>query len=65
MLIWLLFRSEGYKRVILESPPGDGFSPTQERFVDPSTSEAVEVWYDPVKGERAYIRTAEFRTMLR
>jgi len=27
---------------------------TQERFIDPSTGELTEVWYDPQTGERDY-----------
>ena len=34
---------------------GEG-RPTGERFVDPTTGELMEVWYDPATGERSYVR---------
>lgn len=30
--------------------------PTGERFVDPTTGELVEVWYDAATAERSYVR---------
>jgi hypothetical protein len=30
------------------------FRPTDERFVDPTTRQAVRVWVDPASGERRY-----------
>ena len=56
VLIWLLFRSGGYKRRPLDAPPGPGWKLTGERFVDPSSGETLEVWQDPKNGERAYVR---------
>jgi hypothetical protein len=56
ILIWLLFRSGGYKRRPLESPPGPGWERTTERFVDPKTGEILDVWFCPTSGERAYVR---------
>ena len=57
VLIWLVFRSRGYKRQALDSPPGRDFQLTDERFVDPRTGETLSVWYSPRTGERAYVRS--------
>ena len=59
VLIWALFRNGGYKRVPLDAPPGPGWQRTEERFVDPSTGEKLEVWFDPASGERAYVRARQ------
>lgn len=55
-LVWLLFRKGGYKRVALDAPPGPQWVQTEERFVDPSSGETLDVWFDPSNGERAYVR---------
>jgi len=55
-LIWLLFRSGGYKRRPLDAPPGRDWTFTGERFVDPGSGEGVEVWFCARTGERAYVR---------
>ncbi len=56
VLIWLLFRSGGYKRQPLDAPPGRDWTRTEERFVDPKSGELLEVWYCARNGERAYVR---------
>jgi hypothetical protein len=56
LLIWFFFRSRGYKRQPLDSPPGRDWSFTGERFSDPPSGEMLEVWYCPRTGERAYVR---------
>ena len=56
ILVWLVFRSAGYKRRPLDAPPGKDWNLTDERFVDPQSGELVEVWYRPRTGERAYVR---------
>jgi hypothetical protein len=57
VLIWLLFRSGGYKREPLDAPPpGKDWTFTGERFVDPSSGELLEVWQQARSGERAYVR---------
>ena len=56
VLIWLLFRSGGYKRQPLNAPPDGDWTFTGERFVDPNSSELLEVWHEPRSGERAYVR---------
>ncbi|MGH6798331.1 MAG: hypothetical protein ACREDI_08105 [Roseiarcus sp.] len=55
-LIWVIFRSGGYKRRPLDAPPGRDWSFTGERFLDPPSGEMLEVWYCPGTGERAYVR---------
>jgi hypothetical protein len=57
VLVWLLFRKGGYKRVPLDAPPGEDWVRTEERFVDPSSGETLNVWFDPSSGERAYVRS--------
>jgi hypothetical protein len=55
-VVWLLFRSGGYKRQPMDAPPGRDWVFTGERFIDPSSGVAVEVWYQPRNGERVYVR---------
>jgi hypothetical protein len=57
LLIWLFFRSGGYKRRPLDDPPGRDWNFTGERFLDPSSGEMLEVWHCPRTGERAYVRS--------
>ena len=57
VLIWVLFRNGGYKRRPLDAPPGPDWQLTDERFVDPSSSETLDVWFHPPSGERAYVRS--------
>jgi hypothetical protein len=61
LLTWLLLRNGGYKRRPLAAPPGPDWVQTQERFVDPSSGETLEVWFHPRSGERVYVR-AHHRT---
>jgi hypothetical protein len=56
VLIWLFFRSGGYKRQPLDAPPGRDWTFTGERFVDPNSGELLEVWQQARSGERAYVR---------
>jgi hypothetical protein len=56
VLVWFVFRSDGYKRQPLDAPPGPDWEPTNERFVDPSSGETLDVWFHPPSGERAYVR---------
>jgi hypothetical protein len=56
VLIWILFRSGGYKRQPLDAPPGGDWTLTGERFVDPGSGETLEVWFRAGAGERAYVR---------
>lgn len=61
--LWLLF-SGGVvtagtllERVkpLLREKPGAGWSKTAERFIDPDTGQAVDVFYNPRTGERQYV----------
>jgi hypothetical protein len=56
LLIWLFFRSGGYKRQPLDAPPGQDWMFTGERFVDPNSDELLEVWQQARSGERVYVR---------
>ncbi len=56
VLIWLLFRSGGYKRQPLDAPPGKDWTFTGERFVDPKSGVLIDVWWNARSGERAYVR---------
>ncbi len=65
----VLLERRRYRSVAAEvgpEPPGPGggepldqpleprFSPTTERFVDPTTGEAMRVWVDAASGDRRY-----------
>jgi hypothetical protein len=56
LLIGTVFEPH-YKRN-LPSPPQDGFTPTGERFQDPTEGKTVEVWYNKTTGERRYVSAA-------
>lgn len=40
---------------LLRERPGAGWVKTAERFVDPDTGQAVDVFYNPTSGERQYV----------
>ncbi|MBY0317809.1 MAG: hypothetical protein K2X72_03700 [Reyranella sp.] len=40
---------------LLREKPGAGWSKTAERFIDPDTGQAVDVFYNPRTGERQYV----------
>jgi len=40
-------------------PTGARWERTGERFVDPTTGDTMEVYYDPGSGERRYLREGE------
>jgi hypothetical protein len=50
VLAWALFRKGGYKRSPLDAPPGPDWQRTEERFVDPSSGEVLDVWFHPPSG---------------
>jgi hypothetical protein len=58
----LRYRSEAAERTGDAPGPGGGetsapeprFRPTEERFIDPTTSVAMRVYVDPATGERRY-----------
>lgn len=39
--------------------PGAQWQPTSERFEDPQTGKAVQVYYDPRSGERRYVSDSD------
>lgn len=53
VLIGTLFERWRYSKI--EGPPAGPWQRTQERFIDPTTGEAVEVMFDPTTGERRYV----------
>ena len=53
VLIGTLFERWRYRRI--ESPPNGQWQRTDERFIDPSSGEPVEVMFDPRTGERRYV----------
>lgn len=53
VLVGIVFERWRYRRV--EERPEGSWEATGERFVDPSTGEPVEVFYDPRTGERRYV----------
>jgi hypothetical protein len=65
LLIWLLFRSGGYKRRPLDDPPARDWNFTGERFLDPGSGEMLEVWHCPRTGERAYVRSRSGQSLRR
>jgi hypothetical protein len=38
---------------------GGSLRPTEERFVDPTTGQRIQVWIDPASGERSYVPDGE------
>jgi hypothetical protein len=59
-VVWLIWRSPGYKRVLLDRPPGAEWVRTEEAFIDPSSRQVAQVWINPASGERAYVRRQGF-----
>ncbi len=53
LLIGTVFEPH-YKKNLRPSA-NEGFSPTGERFFDPTQGGAIEVWYNKASGERRYI----------
>ena len=41
----------------VQGRPAPHWQPTGERFIDPETGRAVEVYFDPASGERSYVDT--------
>ncbi len=40
---------------LLREKPGAGWVKTAERFIDPESGKEVDVFYNPVSGERQYV----------
>jgi uncharacterized protein DUF1707 len=41
--------------IVAVAVPGPGWTPTAERFRDPSTKKIMRVWIDPADGSRHYV----------
>jgi hypothetical protein len=54
VLFGMLAERWRYRRIEAPPPKGD-WQRTDERFIDPSTGDAVEVMFDPRTGERRYV----------
>jgi hypothetical protein len=54
LLLALVVERWRYKPVT-GHPPGAGWVPTKERFVDPESGRLVTVFYQPATGERRYV----------
>ena len=53
VLMGTLFERWRYRRI--EKPLNGNWQRTEEKFVDPSSGEPVEVLFDPRTGERRYV----------
>ncbi len=53
LLIGTVF--EPYYKHSQRAGADEGFTPTGERFFDPTQGNVVEVWYNKTSGERRYI----------
>jgi hypothetical protein len=53
VFIGTLFERWRYRHI--EEPPKGHWQRTHEKFIDPSTGDAVEVMFDPSTGERRYV----------
>jgi len=54
LTIAMLWEPWRYRRAIVDSPP-PGFTPTAERYEDPSSGRHVTVYIKAATGERAYV----------
>jgi hypothetical protein len=55
-LIFVCTAFERWRYRKAPAPPGARWQRTEERFADPISGEELEVQYDPVSGERRYVR---------
>ena len=55
-LIFLGTAFERWRYRKAPAPPGTQWQHTDEKFADPITGAEMEVQYDPVSGERRYVR---------
>jgi hypothetical protein len=55
LFVGVVFERRRYKR-ILDAPPGAGWTATEERFIDPASGVATQVYFNAQTGERAYVK---------
>jgi hypothetical protein len=55
VLVGVAFERWRYKPLIASAGPG--FHPTEERFIDPESGRAVQVYVHAETGERRYVQT--------
>lgn len=55
LLAGLVFERRRYKRV-LDRAPGEGWTATDERFIDPLSGAETHVYFNARTGARAYVR---------
>jgi hypothetical protein len=55
-LLFLCTAFENWRYRKGPAPPGARWQRTDEKFADPISGEEMEVQYDPVSGERRYVR---------
>jgi len=56
VLVFLGTAFEGWRYRKSAPPPGARWQHTDEKFADPISGEEMQVEYDPVSGERRYVR---------
>lgn len=55
VLLGSLWERHIYRRPA-STAPGPGWQRTRERFRDPTTGQAIDVWFNPATGQRSYVR---------
>jgi len=55
-LVFLGIAFENWRYRKAPAPPGTKWQHTDEKFADPISGEEMDVQYDPVSGERRYVR---------
>jgi hypothetical protein len=53
--IGVVFERRRYKQ-LLDAPPGEGWTATEERFIDPASGVETQVYFNAQTGERAYVK---------
>lgn len=54
-----------YRRPLAQPRLDDRWHRTDERFLDPESGEAMEVWFDGLTGERRYLPIAQRTDIIR
>ena len=58
LVVGVVFEKRRYKCPLSE-PPGPGWEPTSEKFIDPASGAAVVVYFKAATGERVYVLDPE------